>query len=73
MTVLANCNKKTMTGNPNDLRKAFELVMPIDRKALIFMPVKSPKQKTESVVIQQADMTYADIVKTIRDNVTAKS
>ena len=26
---------KTMTGNPNDLRKAFELVMPIDRKSCL--------------------------------------
>ena len=63
---------KTMTGNPNDLRKAFELVMPIDRKASIIMPVKSPRQKTESVVIKQADMTYADLVKTIRDNVNGE-
>lgn len=64
---------KTTTGNPNQLRKAYELVKwKIDKTAYIVMPGKTPRLKTESVVVKPGDMTYADLVKKIRDNVNGE-
>ena len=66
---------KTTTGHPIAMRKVYEIVFSdIKRSSSIIINSKTKRahQPTESVIVSPGEMTYADLLKNIRDNVNGE-
>lgn len=62
----------TTTGHPVALRKAYEIALTDTNKRCSIVTggkMKKPHQPTESVIVSPGEMTYAELLKNIRENV----